>query len=41
MGLIHEDGTEGELIPHDPEENASNYGSSVGWVTDSNAVAHG
>ena len=41
MGLIHEDGTEGELIRNDPEENVSNYGSSVGWVSDSNGVAHG
>ena len=41
MVLIHEDGTEGELIQNDPEENASSYGSSVGWVSDSNAVAHG
>ena len=41
VGLIHEDGTEGELFQNDPVENASNYGSSVEWVTDSNAVAHG
>ena len=40
VGLIHKDGTEGELTQNDPEENVSNYESSVGWVTDSNAVAH-
>ena len=41
MGLIHKDGTEGEHSPHNPEENASNFGKSVGWVTDLYAVAHG
>ena len=41
VGLIHEDGTEGEHTPHDPDENASNYGINLGWLTDSNAVAHG
>ena len=38
VGLIHKDGTKGELTQNDPE---ANYESSVGWVTDSNAVAHG
>ena len=41
MGLIYEDDTEGRLLQNDPEENVSNYGSSVGWVTDSNAVTNG
>ena len=41
VGLIHEDGTEGELIQNDPKKNVSNYGSSIGWVIDSNAVAPG
>ena len=41
VGLIHKNGTEGELVQNDPEENVSKYGSSVGWVTDSNAVTHG
>ena len=41
VGMINEDGTDGGLMQDDPEENASNYGSSVGWVTDSKAPAHG
>ena len=41
ISLIHEGGTEGEHTPHEQEDNASNYGSYVGWVTDPNAVAHG
>ena len=40
VGMINEDGTDGGLMRVDPEENASNYGSSVGWVTDSKAPAH-
>ena len=39
--MINEDGTDGGLMQDDPEENASNYGSSVGWLTDSEAPAHG
>ena len=41
VGLIHKNGTDGELVENDPEENVSNYGISVRWVTDSNAVTHG
>ena len=41
VGLINKDGTESGLIQDDPEESASNYGGSVGWVTDSKARAHG
>ena len=39
--MINEDGTDGGIIQDDPEESASNYGGSVGWVTDSKAPAHG
>ena len=38
--MMNEDGTDGGLIQDDPEESASNYGGSVGWVTDSKALAH-
>ena len=41
MGIINEDGTDGGIVQDYPEESASNYGSSVGWVTDSKAPAHG
>ena len=41
MWLIHEDGTDKGLLQNDPEESVSNYGGSVGWVTDSKAPAHG
>ena len=41
VGMINEDGTDGGLVQDYPEESASNYGSSVGWVTDSKAPAHG
>ena len=41
MRLIHEDGIDGGLIQDDPEESVSNYGGSVGWVTDSKAPAYG
>ena len=41
MGMINEDGTDGGIVQDYPEESASNYGSSVGWVTDSKAPAHG
>ena len=41
MGMINEDGTDGGLVQDYPEESASNYRSSVGWVTDSKAPAHG
>ena len=39
--MINEDGTDGGIAQDYPEESASNYGSSVGWVTDSKAPAHG
>ena len=39
--LIHDDSTDGGLLQNDPEESVSSYGSSVGWVTDSNAVTQG
>ena len=39
--MINEDGTDSGIIQDDPEESASNYGSSVGWVTGSKASAHG
>ena len=41
VGMINVDGTDGGLVQDYPEESASNYGSSVGWVTDSKAPAHG
>ena len=34
VGMMIEDGTDGGLIQDDPEENAFNYGGSVGWLTD-------
>ena len=39
--MINEDGTDGGIEQDYPEESVSNYGSSVGWVTDSKAPAHG
>ena len=33
VGMIHDEGTEGEYIQNDQEGNGSNYRSSVGWVT--------
>ena len=41
VGMINEDDTDGGIAQDYPEESASNYGSSVGWVTDSKAPAHG
>ena len=41
VGMINEDDTDGGIAQDYPEERASNYGSSVGWVTDSKAPAHG
>ena len=41
VGMINEDDTEGGIAQDYPEQSASNYGSSVGWVTDSKAPAHG
>ena len=41
VGMINEDDTDGRIARDYPEESASNYGSSVGWVTDSKAPAHG
>ena len=41
VGMINEDNTDGGIAQDYPEESASNYGSSVGWVTDSKAPAHG
>ena len=38
--MINEDGTDGGVAQDYPEESASNYGSSVGWVTDSTAPAN-
>ena len=41
VGMINEDDTNGGTTQDYPEESASNYGSSVGWVTDSKTPAHG
>ena len=41
LGMINEDGTDGGIEQDYPEESVSNYGSSVGWVTNSKAPAHG
>ena len=41
VGMINEDGIDGGIVQDYPEESASNYASSVGWVTDSKAPAHG
>ena len=41
VGMINEDGTDGGIVQDYPEESASNYGSSVVWLTDSKAPAHG
>ena len=41
VGTINEDDTDGGIAQDYPEESASFYGSSVGWVTDSKAPAHG
>ena len=39
--MIHEDDTDGGLLQNVPEKSVSNYGGSVGWVTDSNAPTQG